>query len=116
MGKSDYLENEVLKLSTGQALALSLPITPYVGLFTAAPTDAGGGTEVSGGGYARVNASGKFPAPSGGQVANNASIDFPNATASWGTVVAWGLFTASGQLLRWGSLTAARSVNNGDPV
>jgi hypothetical protein len=118
MSKTDYLENEVLKLSTGQTLAISPPITPWVALFTAAPTDAGGGTEVSGGGYGRVNASSKFSAPSGGSCSNNAVIDFGTASAAWGTVVAYAIMTAStgGTMLRWELLSTQRVVNNTDPV
>ena len=112
--KSDYLENEILDHVLGQG-AYSAP-TPYLGLYTAAPTDAGGGTEVSGGSYARVAISAKFGAASGGSSANTASIDFPTATASWGTVVAFGIFDAStaGNLLYWGALDTNKSVGDGD--
>jgi hypothetical protein len=118
MGKTDYLENEVLKLSTGQTLAISPPITPYIALFTAAPSDTGGGTEVSGGGYARVSAASKFSAPSGGSLSNNAVIDFGTASAAWGTIVAYAIMTAStgGTMLRWELLSTQRVVNNTDPV
>ena len=50
---TDYTENLVLTylLTTDSA---TRPTAWYVGLFTAAPSDTGGGTEVSGNGYARV--------------------------------------------------------------
>lgn len=117
MSKTDYLEHEVLKWVTGQANALDDGlITPYIGLFTTAPTDAGGGTEVSGGSYARVSGASKFAAPSGGECANNATITFPTPTANWGTVVAYGIFTAStaGTLLRWENLTSSKAIVTGD--
>lgn len=117
MSKTDYLEHEVLKWCTGQANTLDDGlITPYIALFTTAPTDAGGGTEVSGGSYARVNGAGKFGAPSGGSIANNAAITFPTPTGSWGTIVAYGIFTAStgGTLLRWENMTTAKAVASGD--
>jgi hypothetical protein len=116
MGKTDFLEHEVLKWCTGQANFLDDGIiTPYIGLFTVAPTDAGGGTEVSGGSYARQSGVGKFGTPSGGAVSNSSTITFPTATANWGTVVAYGLFTASsaGTLLRWKPLTTSTAVNTG---
>ncbi len=118
MGKTDFLEHEVLKMSTGQTLALALPITPHIALFTAAPSDLGGGTEVTGGAYARVNAAGLFGAPSGGQVANSAVIAFPNATATWGTVTHFAVLTAAtgGDMLRWGALQTSRLISTGDPV
>lgn len=116
MSKSDYLELEVLKWCTGQTNALGTAPTPWVALYTVAPTDAGGGTEVSGGSYARVNSSAKWAAPSAGSVSNNAVITFATATVAWGTVVAFGLFDAStaGNLLRWASLTASKVVGVGD--
>ena len=49
--KSDYLENEILDHVLGGA-DYSRPATVYIALYTAAPTDAGGGTEVTGGSYA----------------------------------------------------------------
>lgn len=47
MSKSDYLENKLLDHQLGKT-SYTMP-TVYVGLFTAAPSDSGGGTEVSGG-------------------------------------------------------------------
>ena len=64
--------------------AYTQPTTVYVALYTAAPTDAGGGTEVTGGSYARQSAA--FSAPSGNQISNSAQVTFPEATANWGTV------------------------------
>lgn len=81
------------------------PTNIYVGLYTSAPTDAGGGTEVTGGSYARVSTSASDwnAATSAGLTDNTNAITFPTATASWGTVVAVGLFDAasSGTLLAW---------------
>ena len=116
MSKSDYLEVEVLKWCTGQSNALGTAPTPYIGLYTANPTDAGGGTEVSGGSYARVSSAGKWGVPSAGSVSNNAEIAFTTASANWGTVTGFGLFDASGggNLLRWASLSASKAVESGD--
>ncbi len=120
MGKTNYLENEVLKLSLGKSLALTLPITPYLALFTTLPGEDGtGGVEVSGGGYARVNVSSAFPTPSGtGSVTNSSDINFGTASANWGNVKGVGIFTAAsaGQLLRIATLTPAVDVNAGSPV
>jgi hypothetical protein len=111
---SDYLENELLDhfLKVG---AYTQPTNLYVALYTADPTDAGGGTEVSGGSYARVNHN-AWNTASGGSSTNDGAIEFPTATANWGTVTAVGLFDASsgGNLLVWGELTTDKAVNNGD--
>lgn len=115
---SDYLEDELLDHVLGGG-DFTRPASVYVGLFTAAPTDAGGGTEVSGGDYARVevtNNSTNWPAASGGSKSNGAAMTFPVATASWGTVAAFGIFDAAsgGNLLAWGDLTTSRAIASGD--
>ncbi len=116
MSKSDYLEVELLKWCTGQSNALGTAPTPYIALFTANPSDAGGGTEVTGGSYARVSSAAKWATPSAGSVSNNAEIAFATASAGWGTVTAFGLFDASsgGNLLRWAALGASKAVDSGD--
>jgi len=117
---SNFLENELLDHVFGNA-AYTAPATLYVALFTATPSDAGGGTEVSGGSYARVavtNNATNFPAASAGVKSNGTAITFPMATASWGTVAAFGIFDAvtAGNLLAWGALSASRAVANLDIV
>jgi hypothetical protein len=120
MAKTDFLENEILKACLGFANSIpSAGWTSYIALFTVAPSDTGGGTEVSGGSYARQATAGKFPSPSGtGSVSNSSSITFPTATASWGTIVAYGLFTAvtGGTLLRWQAVNTPKPVSSGDTV
>jgi len=116
--KADYLENELLDHVLGNS-AYTAPATVYVALYTVAPTDAGGGTEVTGGSYARVavtNNATNWPAASGGAKSNGTAITFPTATADWGTVVAMGILDAAtgGNLLYWADLTASKTVNNGD--
>lgn len=127
---SDYLENKLVDLLfRGQAF--SAPVI-HVGLLTAAPSDSGGGTEVSGGSYARVKAAagasqaltdwqatqGGNTASSGtgGQTSNTAAITFPTPTANWGTITHFGIYDASsgGNLLFWGALAQSKTVNNGD--
>ena len=117
-GKSDFLELEILDHVLGNA-AYTAPATVYVALFTAAPTDAGGGTEVTGGSYARAavtNNATNFPAAAAGAKSNGTEIAFAAATASWGTVVAFGVFDALtvGNLLYWGLVTPNKAVGNGD--
>ena len=56
--------------------------------------------------------------PSAGSVASNAEVLFATASANWGTVTHAAIFDASsgGNLLRWGALTASRTVNSGDAL
>lgn len=110
---SDYLENEILDhiLGTG---AYTMPTTVYVGLSTGSFADDNSGTELSGSGYARQSAS--FNAAASGTADNSAAIEFPAATASWGTVSHFGIFDAltSGNLLIHGSFTTAKEIGTGD--
>ena len=110
---SDYFENKIIDHMLRNQ-SFTPPSTLYVALYNVAPTDAGGGTEVSGGSYARQAVT--FSAASGGATSNSADITFPQATADWGTIVAVGILDAStgGNLLAWGALTANKTVNNGD--
>lgn len=129
MHLSNYLENKTVDwLFRGQAY--SPPATLYFALYTATPSDAGGGTEVSGGSYARVGvtaslanfagtqSAGSTTASSGtgGTTSNNGDIIFPTPSANWGTVVAVGILDASsgGNLLAWVPLTVNKTINNGD--
>ena len=116
--KSDFLENELLDHVLGGG-DYSRPATVYVALFTVALSDSGGGTEVSGGSYARVavtNNATNWPAASGGAKSNGTEIAFPEATASWGTVVAFAIFDAStgGNMLYWADLTTSKTIDSGD--
>lgn len=110
---SNYLESALLN-ATLRNTAYTPAATIYVGLHTADPTDAGSGTEVSGGAYARTSVT--FAAPSGGSCASNADCQFPQATATWGTVSHIGLWDAStaGNLLYHTPLTASKAVDSGD--
>jgi hypothetical protein len=109
---SDYLENKVLDHVFG-GVAYSAPSTLYLGLYTVAPTDSGGGTEVSGGSYVRETCA--FTV-SGNLATNTAAVEWPVATGTWGTVVAVGVFDAltSGNLLAYGNLTSSKTIASGD--
>jgi len=126
---SNYLENKIVDwLFRGQAY--TPPSTIYVGLLTAAPDDTGGGTEVTGGSYARVavtsslnnwagtQGAGTTAASSGtsGTTSNNSAITFPTPTASWGLITHFALYDASsgGNMLGYAALTQSKNVNNGD--
>jgi len=111
-GFSNYLENKVVGHVFGGA-AYTAPATLYVALYTSAPSDTGGGTEVSGGAYARQTAAFTISADT---ASNTSAIEYPTATANYGTVVAVGVFDASssGNLLAYGNLTTSKTVSTGD--
>lgn len=110
---SNYLENALIN-GTLRGTTYTAPSAVYVALFTSDPTDAGTGTEVSGGGYARQVAT--FAAPSNGATVNSAAVEFPQATANWGTIGWLGLYDAAtgGNLLYHTALTTAKTIDTGD--
>lgn len=114
---SDYAEKLLLDwmMTTGSA---TRPTAWYVGLFTAAPSDSGGGTEVSGSGYARQSATFDAASSPGGTTSNSADISFTASGGNWGTITHIGIFDAStaGNLLWHGSMTASKVVNDGDTL
>lgn len=114
-GFSDYLEDKVLDHVFG-GTAYTAPTTLYVALYTAAPSDTGGGTEVSGGSYARQTATFTVSGTSPTQASNAAAIEYPTATGSYGTVTSVGVFDAltSGNLLAYADLDASKVVSTGD--
>lgn len=111
---TNYAENKVIDaLLRGQTLGA--PATGYWALGTDTCTDAGPGTEVSGGSYARVSvassltnwagtqSAGSTVASSGtsGTTSNNAAITFPQSTAAWGNLQSVWLMDASSAGNRW---------------
>jgi hypothetical protein len=111
--KSDYLENKVLDHALGTA-AFTIPTNVFTGLFTVTPSDAGGGTEVTGGSYARQDTN--FSAAAAGATSNSGVVTYPTATADWGTVVAFGVYDAvsAGNLLYWGAISPTKTIQTGD--
>lgn len=127
---SDYLENKLID-HVFRNTSYTVPSTVYVALYTAAPSDSGGGTEVTGGSYARVqvgpsvstwlSTNGTTSGASsgtGGQTSNAGTITFPTPTANWGVITHFAILDAStsGNFLIWGALTQSKTVNNGDPA
>ena len=114
-GFSDYLEDKVLDHVFGGS-AYTAPSTLYVALYTVAPSDRGGGTEVSGGAYARQTATFSVSGTNPTTASNTAAIEYPTATADYGTVVAVGVFDASssGNLLAYANLSTSKVVSSGD--
>ena len=118
---SDYLENKVIDHML-RAQAYTPPATLYLALFTASTgLEANNPTaEVSGGGYARQAIT--LSAASGGATSISAAIEFPEATANWGTIThcalvdhetntSWG---TNVNVLLADALTDSKAVDSGD--
>lgn len=111
---SDYLEDKLLK-HTFTNVGYTSPTTLYLALYTAAPSDAGGGTELAGSGYTRKTVT--FTVSGTSTLAtNSAAVEFDAATGAWGTIVAVGVFDASssGNLLAWSDLATSKTISTGD--
>lgn len=112
MSFTNDLETRVLQW----ALTAGSPTRPtawYLGLFTAAPGETGGGTELSGSGYARQAVT---MTVTGDTASNSGAIEFPTATGSWGTITHAAIFDAStaGNMLVYATLTASKTIGTGD--
>jgi len=112
MSFSNYLETKVLDHVFG-GTAYTAPSTLYLALFTANPNEDGSGTEVSGGGYARQSVAFTI---SGNTASNTAAVEYPTATANYGTVSHVGIYDASssGNLIAYAALTSSKSIETGD--
>ena len=114
---SDYAEKLVLDwlMTTGAA---TRPSAWYVALYTAAPDDTGGGTEVSGAGYSRKSVSFNAASTPGGTTSNSGIVSWTAAGGNYGTVTHVGIFDAStaGNLLWQGGLSTSKTVNDGDTI
>ena len=110
---SNYLENALIN-ATLRNTSYTSPAAVYVGLYTDDPGEGNTGTEVCGGSYARTAVT--FGAPSNGVSTNSASVTFPTATGTWGTVTHVGILdaTTSGNLLYYTALDASKSIASGD--
>jgi hypothetical protein len=110
---SHYLEDKLLDHVLNNTSYTS-PTTTFVGVYTVAPDDTGGGTEVTGGSYVRQVLS--VTTATNGVVTSDTNIEFPQATADWGTVVAVGVFdqVSSGNLLMYTGLTTFKTIETGD--
>ena len=88
--------------------------TPFLALYTAAPNEGGGGTEVSGGSYARLPI--PFGAITSGSMSNTAAIVFAGVPSA--TITHYGVFNAvtGGTLKVYGSLNSSVAVVSGDQV
>jgi hypothetical protein len=117
---SAYLEGKVANYILGR-VAYTAPTTVYLALYTSAPSESGGGTEVSGTGYARASVTNtvpNFPDAVAGVKSNGVAITFAVAGAAWGTVTHWGMFDelSGGNLLFFGALGSSTAIHHDDQL
>jgi len=112
MSLSNTYETEVLEwLFTGTSV--TRPTNWYLGLFLSNPTDAGTGTEVSGGSYVREVATFSV---TGDTATTTAAVEWPVATADWGTITHVAVHDAltGGDIIAYAALTAPKTINTDD--
>lgn len=112
MSFSNTYETIVLQWTFTNA-SVTRPTAWYVGLFTSDPGEAQGGTEVSGGGYAREAVTFTIVANS---AENSAAIEWPAATADWGTITHIAVHDAltGGSQIAYAALTTPKTIASGD--
>jgi hypothetical protein len=114
---SDHAEALLLDwlMTSGSA---TRPTAWYVALYTTAPSDSGGGTEVSGSGYAREAVTFAAATSPGGTTSNSGAVSFTASGGDWGSITHIGIHDAlsGGNLLWHGAMTAAKTVNDGDTL
>jgi len=114
MSFSNTHENKVLTW-TFTADAVTRPTAWYLALFTTDPAEDASGTEVSTSGTAYARQSVAFTV-TGNAATNSAAVEFPTATASYGTVTHVAVFDAStsGNMIAYAALTSSKSIDTGD--
>jgi hypothetical protein len=114
MSFSNTFETHVLNY-TFTTTSVTRPTAWYLALFTSNPDEDASGTEVSTSGTAYARQSATFTV-SGNTASNSAAIEFPTATASYGTVTHVGVFDAStgGNLIAYSALSTSKAVGTGD--
>ena len=95
--------------------SVTRPTAWYLALFTSNPAEDASGTEVSASGTAYARQSATFTV-SGNTASNSGAIEFPTATASYGTVTHVGVYTASsgGDLIAYAALSTSKAIDTGD--
>jgi len=114
MSFSNTFETHVLNY-VFTTTSVTRPTAWYLALFTSNPAEDASGTEVSTSGTAYARQSAAFTV-SGNTASNSSAIEFPTATASYGTVTHVGVFTAStsGDLIAYAALSSSKAIDTGD--
>lgn len=114
---SDYAENLLMNwmMTTD---SVTRPTAWYVALYTVAPSDSGGGTEVTGNGYTRQALTVATATGTGGTTSNTGNVTFTAAGGDWGTITHIGIHDASsgGNLLWHGAMSASKTIADGDTL
>lgn len=116
---SDHLEAALINTTLRGATYTGGSV--FIALFTADPTDAGTGAELTDSGYIRQRAhttvaSDGFTVPANGSSSNTKNIIFPAIVDAQKTITHWGIFDAqtSGNLLYHSSMLNPKTLDPTD--
>lgn len=119
---SSYLENALLLQLLNGGAAVT-PANVYLALFTTLPSGGAGGTEASGGGYARLavltdNSHWTVTANSAANAADLAMFTASGAVSSSANIVGFGLYDAStsGNLLAYAPVATPAAITTSGQV
>jgi hypothetical protein len=114
---SDYAEKACLDWLMGGATP-TRPSARYLALFTAAPGETGGGTEMSGGGYARQAVTCDATALGAGTCSNSNALTFTISGVDPLPFTHGAIYDAvsGGNELWYGPLTAQKDLGDGDSI
>jgi hypothetical protein len=110
-----YGENVALNALLGS----SSPATVYLCVYSAAPSSAGGGTEITNlPRLAITNNATNFPAASSGAKTNGTDQTIGPASSACAEATHWGIHahSSSDQLIWWGPMTTPRTCGVGDSI
>jgi len=102
-------------MTTGTAVR---PTQWHLAVFTAAPDDAGGGTELSGDGYSRQALTFAAATSGAGTTSNTVAVSFTADGGDWGACTHVAIFTAAtgGTMLWHGAMTTPRTIADADTL
>lgn len=105
---SAYADNKLIDHLLGSG-TYTKPSGLYVALYVGDPLTSGAEVSTSGTGYARQSATFTI---TGGSATNTSAIEFPAATANWGTIDYCAIYDAlsGGNMLVSAALTSAKTV------
>lgn len=112
---TDHAENRILEHMTGKTAWAKPSI--WIALYTTVPAETGSGTEVTGGGYARIaTTASDWTTATNGQIANAVNFEWSIASANWGTVAGIALVDAAtgGNVIMRGPAVSSKLIESGD--
>ena len=114
---TNHAEKALLDWMSGAANP-TRPSALYLALFTTATSEAGGGTELSGNGYAREAVTFSAATTPDGNTSNSAEVTFTASGGNWGSITHAALMDAAtgGNMWFQGPLSSSRTINDGDTL